>query len=81
MTNDIKATDLARELGVTVSALLMDADRLIEKTFKKGSYQAVEGMTTRRVSAGSSSYVTISEKLAQALRQMRAESRRDRTNG
>lgn len=67
---DVKAADLARELGVSVSVLLMEADALIQRTYEKGSYAAVEGMTTRTVRQGKVTGVTVSPKLAEALREL-----------
>lgn len=72
---DVRADQLARDLSIGVAELLQAASDLMDETFRKGSYAALEGMTTRTVQNEQSAHVTISPKLAEALRRQRAEPR------
>jgi len=65
---NIEASQLAKELGVSVSDLLFKADAIIDQTLARDGMDAIRGLSTgtRFVTGGSIAVIT--PKLADALR-------------
>lgn len=67
----IEASDLAKELGVDISSLLLRADRVIEEAAQEGGIEAARGLSTgvkRKGQEKVTTVATISPALADRLR-------------